>query len=547
MSKSSISVKKIKVGRTTLEPSAQNDEISEGLFVFLSFAVFIFIMTSFTVEDQPDRNNNDANTGCGDENVFHIDVSPSSWLKIEEFECASKSVQFSLNDLNGQLKEDAFKTLFMFEGAIVNSSPVMFCGGPVTAMAWSRNNPDVLAIASKLKFTPSPIDNMDPAPGLVQLWSAGAEGARPELLFSMHHNHGVIWDLEWAPGSGPGLGPIAAACGDGSVRVWAMPLSEQLGNSGAVFTKSADLNLVVGDPINGAGQCLGLSWYQGPGHGYLAACFTSGMVSLWHLTTTSPLLRSEDTIVASPTWPAHYGRTTGVSLSIGTQPIPTHVVTGGGQDHCYKFWDLRGIYPVELRVVKQGMILDVKWISGRSGACVIFDDLSKSGLLVVEAGSHSTPVCPMVSEVSSVTGLALSSWLSCAALCTSAGELIVCELPLPLKDRMEQEPRLSMGHVYRTKVAPVPGCTPPDTKDRRQYEAIAASSRLLYHDTALQNPDPEDSLQMEPEDVTSFPLAGLTSVAWNNSPSRRSLLASGGHAGIVRVHNLKKLGSHAMP
>ena len=499
-------------------------------------------MASFTVEDRPDQNNNEANTVSRDENVFHIDISPSSWLKIEDFECASKSVQFSLN---GLLEEEDFMRLNMFEGVIVNSSRAMFCGGPVTAMAWSRNNPDILAIASKKEFTASSTDNMDPDPGLVQLWSAGTEGARPELLFSIHHNHGIISDLEWAPSGGPGLGALAAACGDGAVRVWAMPLSEQLGSSGAVFTMTADLNLVVGDPIDGAGQCLGLSWYQGPGHGYLAACFTSGLVSLWHLTTTSFLLRSEDTILPVQTWPAHYGCTAGVSLYPGTQPHPTHAVTAGGKDYCIKFWDLRDdSLAIVLRVVEQGMILDVKWISDWGSVCVIFDDLSKSGLLVAEPSSKSTPFCPMVSEVSTVTGLALSPWPGCAALCTSAGELIVCEL----EDRMEQnqEPGCSVGHVYKTEVVPVLGHSPLDPGDRREYEAVAASSRLVYHDTGLQHPDPaENPLQMEPEDVTSFPLAGLTSVAWN--PGRRRLLASGGQAGIVRVHNLKKLGSHAMP
>ena len=41
MSKSSISLKKIKIGRITNEPTDQNDEIPEGLFVFLNFAIFI--------------------------------------------------------------------------------------------------------------------------------------------------------------------------------------------------------------------------------------------------------------------------------------------------------------------------------------------------------------------------------------------------------------------------------------------------------------------------------------------------------------------------
>ena len=46
---------------------------------------------------------------------------------------------------------------------------------------------------------------------------------------------------------------------------------------------------------------------------------------------------------------------------------------------------------------------------------------------------------------------------------------------------------------------------------------------------------------MDTEDLTMFPITSLTSLAWNNSPGHQTLLASGGQAGLVRVHDLRAL------
>ena len=483
-----------------------------------------------------------------------IKITLSSWVKSTDAKYippGCKSVQFSVpNDSDSSSKDKEFISLNRFEGSVVNKSPIMYCGGPVTAVAWCSNSPRVLAVVTKLTFAPSTLGDTSPGPGLVQLWraAAGAEEDSPELLFSLCHDYGTVWDLEWAPSGGPGLGLLAAACGDGSVRVWAVPSPEQLGGRGAVFAKSADLSLVAGEPCGEAGQCLALSWYRGPGHGYLASCHASGLVNLWHVATTSALLRpSPGTLLPVQTWLAHHGSVTGVSLCPGTEPHPAYAVTGG-TDRCYKFWDLRDT-SVPIQEVKRGMVSDVKWISGWSGAGVAYDDVYLQGhtqSLLAETGYYSTRSHPVISQDSSVTRMTLSQWLGCMAVCTSAGELIIFVMP-SLDRSLEHDKNLAQRrcYVYRTEVVPSLS-PPPDHADRRQYETAAAGSRLVYHDTDLR-PAAEDVRRvrvadlMDSEDLTSFPLAGLTSVAWNNGLSHLRLLASGGQAGIVRVHDLKAL------
>ena len=47
--------------------------------------------------------------------------------------------------------------------------------------------------------------------------------------------------------------------------------------------------------------------------------------------------------------------------------------------------------------------------------------------------------------------------------------------------------------------------------------------------------------RMDMEDLTCFPLASITRVAWNNNLGSQLWLASGGQAGLVRVHCVQAL------
>ena len=136
------------------------------------------------------------------------------------------------------------------------------------------------------------------------------------------------------------LGLLAAACGDGSVRVWAIPSLNSMQDEGMIYEKEADMSLVLWEKV--VGQCLALSWYRGSGHNYIAASFSSGIVTIWHLATMSTLLRDGFTILPMQTRLAHTGSVSGLSLCPGDEEEPRYLITGGS-DRCYRFWDLRDL------------------------------------------------------------------------------------------------------------------------------------------------------------------------------------------------------------
>ena len=89
----------------------------------------------------------------------------------------------------------------------------------------------------------------------------------------------------------PRIGLLAAACSDGTVRVFAVP---DLPADSKVYKPKRVLTLATStsqQQQQRVGVCTDLAWYKGAGHKVVAAAFTTGHVGLWNLATKSPLLR----------------------------------------------------------------------------------------------------------------------------------------------------------------------------------------------------------------------------------------------------------------
>ena len=88
----------------------------------------------------------------------------------------------------------------------------------------------------------------------------------------------------------PRIGLLAAACSDGTVRVFAVP---DLPADSKVYKPKRVLTLATSTSQHQqrVGVCTDLAWYKGAGHKVVAAAFTTGHVGLWNLATKSPLLR----------------------------------------------------------------------------------------------------------------------------------------------------------------------------------------------------------------------------------------------------------------
>jgi len=467
------------------------------------------------------------------------------------------SSRFTVSNITSKDEEEV-KILSRFSGGLVNDNPIMFCGGPISAMAWCPGNHEeqVLAVVSKLDFDATKQGEEKGGKGLIQFWRMGKLGMEgggdsPVLQFSVGHHYGCVREVEWCPSLGRDLGRlglIGAACGDGSVRVWTIPSLDKVQEDGVLYIREADMSLVCGEEK--VGQCLTLSWYKGPGHNYIAASFSSGLVCIWYLATMSSLLKNGSTLLPVQSWLAHTGSVTGLSLCPGEEEKPKYLITGGS-DRCYRFWDLTNV-AVPLQEVKRGLVSGVKWIPGWNGGSVTYDDVYLQGhtqSIITETGYYSTKPSPVLAQNSSVLDQDMSHWVGTIAIGTAAGELVVFAVP-PLDRNLEHDKNLGQRrtYVYRTEVA-------KDTKeqmDLRKYEDMKEVSMLKFIDMPITKSTMDISTmkdmvrvrvaeRMDVEDLTCFPLASITKVAWNNNLGSQLWLVSGGQSGLVRAHCVQVL------
>ena len=205
-----------------------------------------------------------------------------------------------------------------------------------------------------------------------------------------------------------------------------------------------------------------------------------------------------------------------------------------------------------MQEVKRGMVSGVKWLPGWSGASVSYDDVYLQGhtqTIITEAGYFSNKPSPVLAQNSSVLDQDMSHWVGSMAIGTAAGELVVFVVP-PLDKVMEHDKNLGQRrtYVYRLEV----NKEKEEQLDLRQYECMKEASTMKYMDMPLKMAVMEENSRkdmvrmrvaerMDLEDLTCFPLASITKVAWNNNLGSQLWLASGGQAGLVRAHCVQVL------
>ena len=108
--------------------------------------------------------------------------------------------------------------------------------------------------------------------------------------------------------------------------------------------------------------------------------------------------------------------------------------------------------------------------------------------------------------------------------------------------------------MYRTEVAKASECPPPTPAAAEATTGYnGGTTTLEYVDVPVSCnggvcPDDEtrrvrSADRMAAEDLLVYPLASINRVRWNSNRGSHFTLASGGQAGIVRIHTLEGLQS----
>jgi WD40 repeat protein len=128
--------------------------------------------------------------------------------------------------------------VIIFAGNNEAEVPLFFAGGPVISVAWcptlvSQTEDQILAVStlSSMNVVPKLKDATSDS-GLIQLWNLGkmkniiTSVKTPHFFMGLGHTWGVVREIAWCPSgcqSPQYHGLLAAACGDGTVRLVPIP------------------------------------------------------------------------------------------------------------------------------------------------------------------------------------------------------------------------------------------------------------------------------------------------------------------------------------
>ncbi|XP_076349748.1 general transcription factor 3C polypeptide 2-like [Tachypleus tridentatus] len=303
---------------------------------------------------------------------------------------------------------------------------------------------------------------------MIQIWDAGILDLNkserpPQLSLVIAHNFGAVWKLLWCP-SGcwepeygnqctkkdmddkevlPRLGLMAVACGDGYVRILSIPhptslVTDQKGLQAVYKVKPVAVLSPPGEGPCIASKksiCCALGWSRTDGHQLVAGGYASGLLSIWDLMTSSPLLviESDNRFVKLYPYLSFYAHACCVtSLMWGPVPGGRFLATCSS-DRSVKIWDLEDP-SIPLSVLKRGLHRDLDWVSHWCGIFVCIDEcfnLNKTQTFYKECGYFNYILRVISAHNSTVWKVAVSDWLNVEASCDDAGEVVgtvLCQL-----------------------------------------------------------------------------------------------------------------------
>lgn len=349
----------------------------------------------------------------------------------------------------------------IFEGQVIDGVSTFFTGGPVWAMEWcpipmhvclSENSPpsEYLAVSTH--------HNMDDTfcvpkcysfPNIIQFWECGNLSSKsvlqhPKLALALAHDYGTIWSLAWCPSGAYDINPesskvatqswkrmglLAAGCSSGDVQVFAIPFPDELVSHQnqrvlPVYKSKPSLTLVTN--FTEPSQCTRVTWYQGRGHGLIAAGYCNGMVALWDLETLPPLLWDAEHSTLKPFQCFQAHLTVISALSFNPEYDGRFFMTGS-HDRGVKFWDMEDL-SAPMTHHRRGYVTDGVWLNLWISSITSYDDAFQhehTNSTLHPVRDYGYKPYPLLTQNSVAWCLSYNEWINATAQGSEAGEIVV--------------------------------------------------------------------------------------------------------------------------
>ncbi|XP_077989898.1 uncharacterized protein LOC144444358 [Glandiceps talaboti] len=391
----------------------------------------------------------------------------SDWTAVSDSERAlyepecDESIEFQIESENENIKRTKLKKYAALP-TDKSKSLTLFTGGPVWSTSWcplpvrkSTANQYAAISCHRNHEEVHQYQTVYAKKGVIQLWCFGELSDKmpespPYLSLAIAHEYGCLWDIKWCPSGAweeskqseneviSRLGLLALACSDGKVRIISVPHPGQLADHKVkAFTTNPCAILSATPPSlsTNQSQCMCIDWSPDPQHRKIVAGYVNGVIALWDLHTTSPLLKTTSPTctpaVFSPyhSFQAHSNFVSDVSWCKTSE----HFLASCGADRYLNFWDLRSTsWPVNFMV--RGSLTQCYWSSHWNGCCVGQDNSvtgsrNHYGVHFIETGFLQQKPLYLMNINSCIWGITFSEWLNTLATCDTVGRVIGSVLP----------------------------------------------------------------------------------------------------------------------
>ncbi|XP_054268325.1 general transcription factor 3C polypeptide 2-like [Macrosteles quadrilineatus] len=454
-----------------------------------------------------------------------------------------------------QGSDGVWQKLQRFQASVLDGVAVLFAGGPVWSVSWAPipdyEDHQYLALATHTNVESThEMSSLYNYPGIIQIWALGAiknttrEAVCPHMVVGIAQRRGPVWGLAWCPAgvyTQDRIGLLAAACGDGNVVVYAVP--HKTNTSGDPMSNCLSLKpvweLKLGCEM--MSQCTCVDWHSAAPHSVIAGGFANGMVALWDLATTSPLLKSGSTLLPFKVIEAHQSAVKSVKLSC-TEGIV--YMMSASLDRTAKFWNLDDTRaPVSF--LRKACVTDAVMTNNWLMSINSYDDvysLNNSHVTGCTFRDFFTSAnANFVMQPGTVWGLSFNDWLNGCAYASEMGKV---------SSFFRQQLLVTEDSKKINKSAFIEDlatCTAHSIKDDSvltrgfgtMYRDCVSTMGLKFEFGGKLRGG--KSTVCSSDNMDSFPIRSFNTVSWNQNMNSFVWLAAGMQCGLVVVPRVSSL------
>uniref|UniRef100_A0A1B6LWK2 C2H2-type domain-containing protein n=1 Tax=Graphocephala atropunctata TaxID=36148 RepID=A0A1B6LWK2_9HEMI len=494
-----------------------------------------------------------------DDMLFPEAVEPAKALRADQ---ASRHLPTTASSIRFRGSDGSWHSLPRFQGSLVDGVPVMFAGGPVWACAWA-SVPDTedrqyLAVASH--------PNMDMThemaavysyPSILQVWAVGRlinclprpeseDLPVPKFLMGIAHSRGAVWSLQWCPSGcydDTRLGLLAAACSDGSVALYSIPHNQPTSEH-TIYEMEPVMELKLGCEM--MSQCKCIDWHGVAPHSTIVGGFANGMVALWDLQTTSPLLREGNVIYPFKVFEAHLSAVTAVSLSPTPDTTGTHLMTAS-LDRATKFWRLDDT-TAPINAFRKASVTDAVMPGTWMTSINAYDDVYSTNSTHIMGYSYretfnstNTNFHP---QTGTVWGVSFNEWINSIACASEVGELTVLfRRQLLVTEDSKKVKSNSMRQDLISCTVQHLGDSSATQEIGHRYQDCAdnVGLNISFKEKTAEAKKPGKTCSVDT--MENYPILSINKVTWNHNFNSFTWLAAGLQCGLVMAPHISCLQS----